>query len=382
MRLGAILLVLTMHGGSAVAQGVEDNFSTQELDWGIWCPCQLDMANAPIQFLAGDGAEDGSFSRIAANEFSLGGNRCRAGKPDLECVDPRERREVFFSAFAAGFDAMPEASEPLGPSLIEPEPAETLGPRMLLRDSPRAPTPQHANPWCTDDKELAAHRRHEEDECIQRQELRLQKKYEHASDDAHIYSLRFRMPATIEDTTNSIRWVTAQWKHEPVDKAYHETFGEDWGPSPFLAQRFDDGVLHITVQDEHCRCIVASAPNPRDPSAVPRKQADMRCLSTEPGPQNGRECKSSLSVTYGDDPVLSSARGQWVELSYRVQASRSGNALITVREGQRPIVEVRGKIGYKPGAGSVTKFKIGHYRDYMPFAHSMDIDRVSVRPVK
>ena len=57
------------------------------------------------------------------------------------------------------------------------------------------------------------------------------------------------MPAVIQDTKNSVRWVIAQWKQEPVSPAYKD-------PSPVLAQRFDDGVLHVTVQDEDCRCRV------------------------------------------------------------------------------------------------------------------------------
>ena len=44
-----------------------------------------------------------------------------------------------------------------------------------------------------------------------------------------------------------MRWVTAQWKQEPISARYDDEFKKGWGPSPFLAQRYDDGVLHVTV---------------------------------------------------------------------------------------------------------------------------------------
>ena len=70
-------------------------------------------------------------------------------------------------------------------------------------------------------------------------------------------------------------------------------------------------------------------------------------------------------------------------MSYRVEAGRSGNAAIEVYAGKRFIVRVTGKIGYEsnPGMPSLTKFKIGHYRDYMPFVHTMEIDWLKVAPI-
>jgi hypothetical protein len=70
-------------------------------------------------------------------------------------------------------------------------------------------------------------------------------------------------------------------------------------------------------------------------------------------------------------------------MRYRVEASRSEEAIIEVYEANRLIVRVTGKIGYEPEPGkqSVAKFKIGHYRDYMPFVHTIDIDWLRVAPV-
>lgn len=69
-------------------------------------------------------------------------------------------------------------------------------------------------------------------------------------------------------------------------------------------------------------------------------------------------------------------------MNYRVQAGRSGSAAIEITEGTRLIVRVIGKIGYEPLAGktSKTKFKIGQYRDYMPFVETIDVDWVRIAP--
>ena len=119
--------------------------------------------------------------------------------------------------------------------------------------TPAAAIDTNGDPYCDSaiiQKAMAAG---EEGGCIQRQELRFQSLYAHAADEPFTYKLRFRMPAVGQDTKNSVRGVTAQWKQEPVSPAYKD-------PSPVLAQRFDDGVLHVTVQDGDCRCRVASAP--------------------------------------------------------------------------------------------------------------------------
>ena len=182
------------------------------------------------------------------------------------------------------------------------------------------------------------------------------------------------MPAVIRDTKNSVRWVIAQWKQEPISPAYPDA-------SPVLAQRFDDGVLHVTVQDEDCRCRVASAPMPDGSLWPARSGVAHDCISTRPGDPDNTACTADLTVEYGADPVLPSARGTWVDMQYRVQMSRSKTAAIEIHANGRFIARVTGKIGYDPAPGKIskTKFKIGHYRDYLPSVDTMDIDRVEVK---
>jgi hypothetical protein len=263
-----------------------------DLNWNYWCPCQIDMEASPITFPPDSDDANDRVARIMADEASLGGNKCRNRAPKFECRPPKSSSEPA-SDVADRFDDAPDLAESLGPSLIRP-------PSMA---------PERRNPHCADEVELRAHRHHEDDECIQRQELRLQTRHIHNATAPHLYSFRFRMPAEIEDRRNSIRWVTVQWKQEPISEAYERQFGDEWGPSPFLAQRFDDGVLHVTVQDEHCRCKVASAPYPDGsiPAWAPGRA--QYCESTKPG-EVGLACTPELYVQYDPNPILSSALGQ------------------------------------------------------------------------
>jgi polysaccharide lyase-like protein len=259
----------------------------------------------------------------------------------------------------------------------EPDTPKLLAPSLVDHQVivPAAAIDTNGDPYCGSAivrKALAAG---EEGSCIQRQELRFQSKYAHPADEPFTYKLRFRMPAVIQDTKNSVRWVIAQWKQEPVSPAYSD-------PSPVLAQRFDDGVLHVTVQDGDCRCKVASAPMP-DGSIWPARNGIAHdCMSTRRGDPDRMACTPDLALEYGADPVLPSALGTWVDMQYRVQMSRSKPAAIEIHADGRFIVRVTGTIGYEPAPGkvSLTKFKIGHYRDYLPSVDTMDIDRVEVEP--
>ena len=339
-----------------------DDFSTSELNRSLWCPCQINMNKAPIEFLHDPDDAGNQYARITVDINSLGGNVCRKAAPDYECGKPT-------SAFLLSPDRPPAVEEPVtakfpGPSFIDDN-----------KIVPFAAIDPNGDPYCDSaiiQKAIAAG---EEGECIQRQELRLQSQYTHAADEPFTYKLRFRMPAVIQDTKNSVRWVTAQWKQEPVSPAYKD-------PSPVLAQRFDDGVLHVTVQDEYCRCRVASAPLPDGSIWPARPGVAHDCISTRPGDPDNTACTANLTVEYGADPVLPSARGAWVDMQYRVQMSRSKPAAIEIYANGRFIVRVTGKIGYEPAPGKIsqTKFKIGHYRDYLPSVDTMDIDRVEVEP--
>lgn len=69
-------------------------------------------------------------------------------------------------------------------------------------------------------------------------------------------------------------------------------------------------------------------------------------------------------------------------MRYLVTAGWDNQGVVQVHQDNRLIVEVTGKLGYKPEGGktSLTRFKIGHYRNYMPFTDTLDIDWVKVSP--
>ena len=366
----AVLCLALAMGVPATAQDrLEDEFTLSELYWDTWCPCLINMTKAPISFLQSAGSPGDYFAQIVVDENSLGGNICRRGAPYYECRKP--------VVTIANTPAEPHTDEP--PSLRNEGTIEALGPSFMDAMEVAGAMPiVRTNIYCTPDVMKLVAAAGEENECIQRQEIQFQKALLHEADKPHLYSFRFRMPGVVEDTEHSIRWVIAQWKQEPVSDAYAKEFGADWGPSPYLAQRFDNAVLHITVQDEHCRCMVASAPLVDGSTTSWKDGAAQYCLSTKPGDSEEKVCTPDLKVEYGPNPVLSSPVDNWVEMRYRVQASRAHPSMIEVYEGDRFIVRVTGKIGYEPRPGEpvLTKFKIGQYRDYMPTVDAMDIDWV------
>ena len=374
VALSATLLAGLPAAPFAAQTLLNDEFDSHELNWRYWCPCQIDTKQAPFEFLPDPSQAGDGIVRITVNEASLGGNVCRYKSPS-ECSPPAAARFVDDNKTRETSTKL-KLNQPLGlsrPSLPKPLDVGLAWPLEKKRLK---------NPYCTADVMRRALAAGEENLCIQRQELRFQKPYQHEVDKPHRYSFRFRMPAIIQDRTNSLRWVTAQWKQEPLSDSYERQFTKWEGPSPFLAQRFDDGVLHVTVQDEHCRCKVASAPNPDGSIDVWRDGLAQYCVWTRPTDE-GKPCQADLRVKYGANPILPSALGQWVDMSYRVEAGRSGKATIEVYADGQFIVRVTGKIGYENNTGkpSMTKFKIGHYRDYMPFVHAMEIDWLRVAPI-
>ncbi len=367
--LVAVFLLAGLFGCVTAEQRVRDDFST--LDRSKWSTCQVNMVEAPAR-IHPDIKQSGNYVlRITADEASIGGNDCGNPEPGPECRIPSGA-------------AVTESDEELDPDPDFPEP---FGPSLVRRDGLEASA---VSPYCDDRiwELVRASGQEKCERCIQRQELRLREEYRHEAADPYRYTIRFRMPHSIENRTDSIRWIIAQWKQTSVDEDYQTELGNGWGPSPFLATRFDDGVLHVTVQDEHCRCKVASARNPNYPDENWQDgEVDPEyCASTEDNSPERKPCNppTKLRVKYGPDPVLSSPLGEWVETSYRVQARWDGNAVIEVYEGGRVIVRVTGRIGYKPNKDKTNKvkFKIGHYRDFMPFVHEMDIDSILVQPFK
>ena len=416
-------VAFSFHATSVVAQDksktVHDAFDTGSLDRNIWCPCQINLDASPPLFPKD--AKQKHYLRLMADEASLGGNKCRF-KPTSECAalslvgansitsEPSTLSSEGYLDTAEILEDEKEPPEFLGPSLIQklrrdtnevfrmnengaainledptashllsiPSPPDLDDKAFRRRPSPRhlaCEAPANSKVYCSDYVHLRVKEAKEEDLCIQRQEMRLRSDMRpHASNEPMWYSIRFRMPSSIEDTCNSVRWVTAQWKHKHgalADKEIHQ--------SPMLAQRFDDGVLHVTIQDGACRCIVASAPDPRALEQIEWKSGRIpSSLCVSPTQPNG--CSADLSLEYSDDPTLTSPIGEWTTMTYYLKSGWKQDGKVEVYQDGRHIVSVSGDIGYEIGNESKNKikFKFGHYRDYMPYHHEMDVEAVTI----
>ncbi|KZL02525.1 MULTISPECIES: heparin lyase I family protein [unclassified Pseudovibrio] len=205
------------------------------------------------------------------------------------------------------------------------------------------------------------------------------------------YSFSFKIDGTVWPA-GSTRWVIGQWK-------------EDSGGSPFLAQRFDNGVFHITVQHNDIRKLVAQAEGSYQQDFKGFSQELQQMLSLDrQGFRNRNDASrtsdeflgSGLSIpelkkaieaqdtskfpfladpqTYSDypgiqielsdDPVLPDPTTGWVDMRYRVKGSRVGQGIIEIWANNRFIARVTGYIGNDEFAGKTQYFKFGHYRDY------------------
>ena len=175
------------------------------------------------------------------------------------------------------------------------------------------------------------------------------------------YSFSFRIEGKYP-RTGSTRWVITQWK-------------EETGGSPFLAQRFDNGVFHISVQCDRKRVIVAQAAGDYDRTqafaqdasgidvyrdAIMRLRVERLPFIAKPENYGKPEC---VRVEPSKDPILPDPSLRWVDMRYRVKGDRNGNGIIEVWADGRHIVRVTGKIGNDNFGGPTQYFKVGHYRN-------------------
>jgi hypothetical protein len=199
-------------------------------------------------------------------------------------------------------------------------------------------------------------------------------------DDPHWYSLTFRVSGAIYHC-GSGRWIIGQWKQERN------------GTSPFLAQRFDNGVLHITVQNGDCRCKVAQAPGDPDARlslsvpwmihsspALEGVKQPLKCIDTKTEDETICTPSNLQVLTIGGQPppALHDPSKEWVTMSYLVRDGNDGKGLVDIYDGNQFIARVTGLVGYDTREPGQVKFKIGHYRARMPGTAILDVDRVCV----
>ena len=345
VTVGVLLLAALMPARSAE---VIDAFDTADLDTNVWNKCQSRDDQLELKDVDDNGATR-HVLRYIVDDTTGNTDTCATAVAAKSALVGSSDPEV--NAF---FATDPRNGEDLGPSFIPP-PEGTL----LEQQQPSCP---HGGDF-------------------QRNELRFRNAAStHDWSVPHWYSLTFHAEGSIFPC-GSARWVVGQWKQET-------------GDSPVLAQRLDNGVLHVTVQDHDCRCMIAKAGGDPDAVAVAtlhafkqvaptdlKEVAPLKCInSTVPSDQPEKLCtpQGLVVLTVGglSPPELPDPRTGWVTMTYRVKAGKDGQ--IDVYANGQFIVRASGQIGYEEDHPGPVKFKIGHYRDAVPGSVVLGVDRLCV----
>lgn len=210
---------------------------------------------------------------------------------------------------------------------------------------------------------LAIRVEEEDSDCngrCQRNEIRIANRLRLRFGEEAWYGFSFKIAGEISEH-GSTRWVIGQWKQES-------------GGSPFLAQRYDNGVFHVTVQDNDCRIIVAEANGHADSAHAHRANVGYSALAFL-SDSHFYDCDSDVRIEHGEEPpILPDPHEQWVDMLYRVRGGRNGQGLIEIWANGTFIARVQGSIGYDDAKGPTQYFKIGHYRDPIAAATTLYFD--------
>ncbi|MDA0703930.1 MAG: heparin lyase I family protein [Proteobacteria bacterium] len=220
---------------------------------------------------------------------------------------------------------------------------------------------EHTNPL-TGGASLAIRVKAADQDCdgsCQRNEIRVARAYQLPFGRSAWYGFSFRVEGEIAGHGSS-RWVIGQWK-EATDG------------SPFLAQRFDNGVFHITIQDDECRALIAKAEGDPDRflADVKARQVERFDFLSDPYLY---ECAPDIEVEYGEDPILPDPKLDWVDMAYLVEGGRNGSGLVEIWANGEFVARVKGSIGHDRTAGPSQYFKIGMYRDPAPGEATLYLD--------
>lgn len=157
------------------------------------------------------------------------------------------------------------------------------------------------------------------------------------------------------------RWQIGGWKQESDG-------------SPFLAQRFDGGVFHITLESGLSRVLLATSQGEAKSVLDLLRSGimDQFAFLSEPSRYNGRD---EVDIEYAEDPILPDPRLGWVDMVYRVKGGLAGGGIVEVYANGRFIARAEGKIGVPNATGPKQYFKFGHNRAPMPGTATIYLDR-------
>jgi len=174
------------------------------------------------------------------------------------------------------------------------------------------------------------------------------------------YAYSFRITGRGGDTPKS-RWQLGGWKQE--------TDG-----SPFVAQRFDNGVFHITLESGNSRVLVATAQGKADNfiSAMAKGLMSQFGFLSQKEKYDG---KDDITLAYGKNPILPNPSKGWVDMMFHIKGGLNGDGILEVYANGRFIARATGTIGVKEFEGLSQYFRFGHNRAAMPGTSTLYIDR-------
>ena len=185
----------------------------------------------------------------------------------------------------------------------------------------------------------------------QRAELWLQPAEPNGTDRWFGFSFRIDEPVR----TDGNRLIIGQWK-------------QSGSYSPILAQRFKNGAFHITVEQEsptpgqQCRVLVAWQDG-YDFSDFPGYPSFLHGGEDTVGGRlpTDRRGDCSHGLTIDRKGPLPSPFGAWVDMVVHLRVAATPDDLIEIWADGKPVVTIRGPVGFRDGGAQY--FKFGPYRD-------------------
>ena len=174
------------------------------------------------------------------------------------------------------------------------------------------------------------------------------------------YAFSFRIDGR-GPVTGDQRWQIGGWKQESDG-------------SPFLAQRYDKGVFHVTLDSGDSRVLVATSAGEANSFFAQLQEgiANQFAFVSEPSKFDGRD---DVSIEYGLDPILPDPRLGWVDMVYRVKGGLAGDGIVEIYANDRFIARATGTIGVFGAEDPTQYFRFGHNRAPMPGTATIHIDR-------
>jgi len=173
------------------------------------------------------------------------------------------------------------------------------------------------------------------------------------------YAYSFKISGHGGDNVHT-RWQLGGWKQE--------TDG-----SPFISQRFDNGVFHITLESDQSRVLIATAQGKADNfiAAMAKGLMSQFGFLAEKAKYDG---KDDITLAYGKNPILPDPRNGWVDMMYHIKGGLNGDGILEVFANNQFIARATGTIGVKEFDGASQYFRFGHNRAAMPGTATLYID--------